>query len=283
MKYQSLIKDFFIVTTGTFILVVSVAYFILPFNILSGGVAGIAVAVSPITGLSEEVITNVSVVVLFIFGAMFLGKNFTVKTIYCSIMYPVFLSILMRFPVDIQIEPLLASVYAGVLAGIGVGLVFRVNASTGGMDVPVLILNKWTKLPIPTLMLVTDALTVCLGWWVYGIEAVLIGLISVYSCTIVIDKILVFGSNKAMSMHIISDYHQEIANLIHDELDRGCTMLQGYGGYTSIERPVLLCVVDAKQYPLLMKRVQEIDSQAFIIASEANEVRGNGFHLDYRV
>ncbi len=283
MKYKHLLKEAIYIIFGTFILVVSVRYFILPFNILSGGIAGIAVTLSPIIHLPKDVIANFLIIFMFLLGAMFLGKEFIIKTAFSSILYPVFLSILMRYPITLHIDPILASVYSGVLAGLGVGIVFRVNASTGGMDVPVLILNKLLKIPMHTLVLIIDAITVSLGFMVFGIESVLLGLISVYACSIVIDKILVFGGSKAISLHIISDNYEEISNMIHDELDRGSTLLEGFGGYTKKERPVLLCAIDAKEYPFMIERVGEIDKEAFIIANEANEVRGNGFYSDYRV
>ncbi len=283
MKLQRILKDYLAITIGTFLLVVAVRYFVLPFNILSGGVAGIAVVLSPVLNIGKDIIANSLVVILFIVGGIFLGRKFIFKTIASSLMYPLFLSILMNYPIEINIDPFLASAYAGVLSGLGVGMVFRVGASTGGVDVPVLVINKFTHLPIPNLVLTIDVVTVLAGYLVFGIEPVLIGLISAYACSLVIDKVLLFGTNKAISVNIISEHYLEISKMIHDELDRGSTVLSAYGGYTNKERPVLLCAIDAKEYPDLIRKISDIDKEAFIISNQANEVRGNGFFGEYRV
>jgi uncharacterized membrane-anchored protein YitT (DUF2179 family) len=283
MKNKHLFQDLSAVIIGTFLLVVSVRYFVLPFNILSGGVAGIAVALSPLLKMEASLIANTLMLLLFILGGLFLGRKFVFKTALSSLLYPVFLTLLMPYPMKLAIDPLLASVYAGVLAGIGVGIVFRFGGSTGGMDVPALIINKWFHTPLPSVVLIVDAITILLGMLVFGVEAVLVGLVSAYTCSITIDKVLVFGGNHAKAVHIISNNYEEITQMIHDELDRGTTDLMASGGYTKQTRPVILCAVLANQYPYLIRRVHEIDPEAFVIATDANEIRGNGFMGEFRV
>lgn len=280
---KKLVRDYGFVFFGTLLLVISVRYFILPFNVLSGGVAGIAVALSPVISVDADVIINVLMVVLLLCGGLVLGKSFFMKTVFSSLLYPVLLSVLMNFPYELEIPALLASLYSGIIAGAGIGLVFRVEASTGGVDIPVLIINKWTNIPIPRLTLVLDTLVVLLGTAVYGIEAVLVGLLSVYSCSVVIDQVLFFGSNSAKTVHIISDKYSELADLIQEDIDRGVTLISAKGGYTKKERPVILVAIDSKEYPHLLNLVNEIDPDAFLIANDANEVRGNGFSSIVRV
>ena len=154
------IKDIALVIAGTFVLCLSVEMFILPFDILSGGVAGIAVAVQPLTRMSATLIANILTLVLLEVGSLTLGRQFFLKTFLSSLCYPVFNSLLAKVVPVPDIDPVLASFYAGLLGGIGVGLVMRTGASTGGMDVPPLIVHKFTDIPVSTLVLITDGLTV---------------------------------------------------------------------------------------------------------------------------
>ena len=157
------ITDLLLTLAGTFILAVSVEMFILPYNILSGGVAGLAVALEPFFHFDKLLFANATVIGLFIAGSFVLGKEFAGNTLISSLAYPVFTTILSRHPVDLTIDPLLASFYAGLLGGAGIGLVMRTGASTGGMDIPPLIIHKLTGIKVSTLVMITDALIVMLG------------------------------------------------------------------------------------------------------------------------
>lgn len=275
--------ELLMVVVGNFLLAVGVQTFILPYEILSGGVAGIAVAIAKLTGWSSNHLIIVLIGVLFILGSFFLGKKFTVHTALSTILYPTFLSIVAQMNWTVNTMPLLASLYGGAIAGLGVGLVFRTGASTGGMDVPPLIVNKFTHIDIAKLVLITDLLTVLLGWYVYGVEAVLIGFISVYASSFAIDKVMMFGGLEANSVMIVSPHTDLIISRIHDELERGATILQGQGGYHHADRPVILTVIYKRQYPELVRILAEVDPHAFIIVTDATEVKGNGFSFDYRV
>ncbi|HBS91188.1 MAG TPA: YitT family protein [Erysipelotrichaceae bacterium] len=268
---------------GNFILALSVGMFILPFNILSGGVAGIAIALEPLTTIPAKLMIDFLVIGLFIIGSLFLGKKFAINTAISSFLYPFFLTFTSTFDPNLTLDPLLASLYGGLLAGIGVGMVIRTGASTGGMDVPPLVIHKFTGLELAMLVLVVDGLTVLLGLWSFGLEAVLIGFISVWACAFALDKVLVFGGQEAKTVHIISPHYAQISKLIHERLDRGTTLLNATGGFTGDSRPVLLAVILKNQYPELAKLVNEVDKEAFIIVSEATEVHGFGFSFDYKV
>ncbi|MFV0255093.1 MAG: YitT family protein [Erysipelotrichaceae bacterium] len=277
------LREYFFVFVGTFLLAISVRYFILPFDILSGGVAGIAVALSPLVHLDAEVIIYILMIVLLLAGGLVLGKAFLAKTIFSSLLYPLLLSILMNFPFALEIPVVLASLYSGIIAGAGIGLVFRVEASTGGVDIPVLIINKWTNIPIPRLTLLVDALVVILGVLTYGIEAVLVGMLSVYACAFMIDQVLFFGSHSAKSVQIISNQYEQLAEIIQVDLDRGITLVSAEGGYSRKKRPIILVAIEAKEYPHLLNLINQVDEEAFIITNDANEVRGNGFSSSVRV
>lgn len=280
---QKNLGDIVLVVIGNLMLALAVHTFILPYEILSGGVAGIAVALAKITGFRSDLIISILIWVLFGFGAFFLGRKFTVHTISSSILYPLFLNLLNTQPITVSIDPILASLYGGLVAGFGVGLVFRTGASTGGMDVPPLIIHKFTNIDLSKLVLAVDLLTVTLGVFVYGIEAVLMGFISVYASAFAIKQVLVFGGQEARSVMIITNSVDEVVDMIDKKLERGSTLLSAQGGYTRENRSVILSVINMTQYPELIEELHKIDPHAFVIATEATEVKGNGFSFDYKV
>lgn len=280
---QKNLGDIVLVVIGNLMLALAVHTFILPYEILSGGVAGIAVALAKITGFRSDLIISILIWVLFGFGAFFLGRKFTLHTISSSILYPLFLNLLNTQPIHVSIDPILASLYGGLVAGFGVGLVFRTGASTGGMDVPPLIIHKFTNIDLSKLVLLVDLLTVTLGVFVYGIEAVLMGFISVYASAFAIKQVLVFGGQEARSVMIITNNVDEVVEMIDKKLERGSTLLSAQGGYTRENRSVILSVINMTQYPELIEELHNIDPHAFVIATEATEVKGNGFSFDYKV
>ncbi|HHX52169.1 MAG TPA: YitT family protein [Erysipelothrix sp.] len=278
-KFRSVLN----LVLGNLLLAAGVSYFIVPFEILSGGMAGVAVAISPIVPLSIQAIINIIILITFVLGAIFLGKEFVLKTIVSSILFPLFIELLNNFPVAIDISPVLASVYSGVTTGLGLGLIFRQGGSSGGMDVFPLILHKYTHIRVATLVQVVDGITVLLGLYTYGIEAVLIGFLSVYASGVVIDKVVVAGGMHAKTVYIISDHYELILDRIHNELDRGATIIAAKGGYTGREKNMILSVVPANQYPMLQHIVDSIDEEAFIVVNDATEVKGEGFSIEPKI
>ncbi len=272
--------DIILVVSGTFVLAMSVEFFILPYRILSGGVAGIAVAMEPFFHIDETLFANVATVLLLIVGAIFLGKQFAIDTILSSLCYPLFTTLLARvYPmIPITIHPMLASFYAGLLGGIGIGLVMRTGASTGGMDVPPLIMHKLFGMKPSTGVVITDTLTIMLGIFAFDINAALIGLVSVFASGYAIDKVLSIGAGaNAKSVQIISDHWQELCNAIDQELERGYTLMHGEGGYQHDPKMVILCVVSNRQYTRLLEIIHEIDEHAFTITTDASDMHGEGF------
>ena len=278
------VRNILLIIIGTFFLCVSVQMFILPFNILSGGVAGIAVALEPFFHIDKTLAANGMTVGLLLVGSLFLGKEFFVTTVFSSLLYPVFNEILSRTLIIPQIEPFLASFYGGLLGGIGVGLVIRAGASTGGMDVPPLIIHKLTGIQVSILVLITDGLTVLLGYFGYGIEAVLIGFISVFVTSYAINRVLSIGDGQvAKSVQIISDQWETIAADIQNEISRGVTLMDAQGGYSGQPRKVILCVVGHKEYSSLIEIVENDDPSAFVITTDATDMHGEGFTYGFRI
>lgn len=280
---NSFVKNILLVITGNLLVAFSVVAFLLPYNILSGGVAGIAVAIAPIVHIEKGMIVNIMVIFLFFTGWIFLGKKFAANTFLSSIVYPLFLSLLTPIVPVFNLEPFIASLYGGAIAGVGIGMVFKTGASTGGMDIPPLIINKLTGIKISHLVIIFDALTVLLGLFTFGFEAVLIGFISVFTTGYAIDKVLVFGGTISKSVQIISKDYHEILKVIHEKLDRGTTVSNIVGGYTGKERKMILVVVTQNEYPELIAAVNNVDKDAFIITTDATAVHGQGFSFGRKV
>ena len=270
------------VDVGTFILAIAVETFIIPYRILSGGVAGIAVALHPILHISATLIANSVLIILLIIGSFILGKEFLKITVLSCIAYPIFTSIL-NGRVNVVVDPILASLYGGLIAGAGVGIVLKTGASTGGMDIPPLIINKLTGIKLSTLVLITDFLTVLLGLFVYDLSAVLLGLVSVFASSAAISKVLTINGTVSKAVQIISVKYEDILKEIDAQLERGATLLQGYGSYTGEEKRIILCVVSDRQYGTLIEIVKEIDPSAFIITTDATDMHGEGFTYGFRI
>ncbi len=268
-----------VIIGGNLILAFATAFFILPYNIVTGGVAGIAVVLEPLFHIPAQWTINGVVVIMFIIGTICLGKEFAMKTVISSIAYPLFLNLIMAFPVSMptDLDPILASLYGGIFTGAGVGIVMRMGASTGGMDIPPLVIHKYTRLPLSRLVFITDVLTVALGLIAYGINNVLIGLISVYVGSRVIDMALTFGARHSKSLEIISSKYEKLLPYIHDNLYRGSTIIEAEGGYTKEKRRILLTAVSSNQYNKLMQYIYSVDSEAFVIVHDVLEVQGYGF------
>lgn len=277
MSKKDLILESIAIFVGNFVLAFGVSVFIIPNNILSGGVAGIAIALSPIVKFDVESIITFLMIFNFILGIFFLGKQFALKTLASSILYPIFLNVLSHYNYTVEVDPLLASIYGGLVMGLGIGLVFKFGASTGGMDIPPLILNKYTKIKTSTWLIVVDGFTILLGLASFGIEDVLIGLISAYVMSKIVNYMQTFGGNLAKQVFIITDSVDEVVDMITNTIDRGATIIDGEGAYTKESRRLILTVLLTSQYAQLEKMVKEIDHDAFLIVSDATEVHGYGF------
>ena len=277
------LKTILALLAGNLLLAFSVSAFVLPYDILSGGVAGIAVLVKPFTTISEQTIIIFLVVSLFLVGWAFLGKKFAVTTIMSSVLYPVYLLLLQNQLKPVEVDPLLASVFGGLIAGAGIGLVMKVGSSTGGMDIPPLIMQKYLGFDLSKSVMAIDALTVVAGLWIYDLQHVLIGLIYVYASGIMISKALTLGLVESMSVQIVSDKYEELSALIQDKVERGVTLFHAEGGYLHQQKEVILVVISKRQYQALLNLVRETDPAAFVIISDVKEVQGNGFSHGTRI
>lgn len=269
---------------GNLCIALAVSFFVIPNKLLVGGTAGVAVAINAFCDVPEELIIKALTYGLFIIGAFVLGKGFFFKTITSAVVYPMLLTITgtiyQKVPKELfATDTLTAVICTGLLVGFGIGIVYRKNASTGGMDIIPLIVNKYTGIPLHLLLLTVDGFTVLLGVLAYGLQAAVYGVISVVLCSFVIDKTILLGAKQVKQVQIISQRSEEILEQILKDLDRGCTILESRGGYTKEKRDLLMVAVPINQYRKLIDVVHSIDASAFVIVSDINEISGRGFTL----
>lgn len=280
-KYKNLV-EYIQIIIGTGILSFGIACFYDPIGLVTGGFTGLSIVIKSVTGgLIEGGIplwfTNLAlnipvfIVAYFLKGSKFIGKSF-----FGSMMLSVWLYII---PVSdfVSEDILLAAVFGGVFSGLGMGIVFRIGATTGGTDmVAALVQLKARHVSIVQILQVIDAFVIVLGLFVFGLRPTLYAIIAIVVTTKVSDTVLEGGSS-SKAAYIITNNYEEVANRIMTELERGVTALQAKGMYTGNEKCVLYCVVSQKEIVALKDIVNEVDSSAFVIVTDAREVLGEGF------
>lgn len=276
---MSKVKNLLLLLLGNFILAVGTSFFILPNNILSGGVTAISIILDTLMGINRVFTIYALNIVLFVIGAIFLGKAFAAKALLSTILYPTFIAILSPFydPEFCTVNPILAAIFAGVIMGTGLGLVFRANGSSGGMDIPALIMHKYLHIPQGNCVFIIDVLTVSAGLMIFGLNALLTSILTIFTTSNVINTVLTFGGESAQNVMIISDKWETIRDYLLKDISRGVTILEGTGAYSNERRPVLMCVVNTREYARFQREIGSIDPSAFIIVNSVHEVRGMGF------
>lgn len=278
------IRRILMIEIGTFLLALAIGMFILPGKILTGGVAGITSILSKYVTISEDIITIIINIALFVIGSIFLGKEFFFNTLVFSVSYPFMILFVTRVLPSYEVEPLLASIYGGLIGGIGVGLMFRNGGSSGGTDAIALIAEKYLKVKVNHVVMLMDALTVLAGLYTYGLNAVLIGLISVILTGYALEKALTMYSGvEGKKFEIISDKYEEISSDILNILARGTTIMDIQGGFTGQKKKMLVVIVSEEQFSAVKEIISKHDPNAFVIISNMTEVNGEGFTYEHRI
>lgn len=267
--------EFIFVLIGSAIVALSFNLFLLPNRVASGGVSGISTIMAATFGFEPAYVQWSLNIPLFILGLIFLGKQFGIKTLIGTIFLP-FVVYLSKDLSPLTKDPLLGALFGGIGIGLGLGIVFRGRASTGGTDLAAQIIHKFTGLTLGTCVAIIDGLIVLSAAIVFNIESGLYALIALYVTSKTIDVVQV-GFNRSKMIMIITNKEEEIQHAILHEIDRGVTRLSAYGGFTNNERPVLMCVVDQREFTKLKQLVKSIDAQSFVTVMDATEVVGEGF------
>ncbi len=267
-------KNYLFILIGTAIVAIGFNTLLLPNQIAAGGVSGISTIMQSF-GFEAAYVQWGLNIPLFIAGFYLLGGTFGVKTLVGSIFLPLMVFVT-RHIAPVTHEALLAAIFGGVVIGIGIGLVFLGNGSTGGTALAAKIINKYTGLTLGTCLAMMDGLIVLAAMTVFGIEEGLYAVIGVFISSKTIDVVQAGFSHSKMAM-IITGHEDEVRQAVFDQIDRGVTKISAVGGYTDHDRPILMCVVGQSQFTKLKQVVKAIDASAFVIVMDAKEVLGEGF------
>ena len=259
----------------------TVVLFLIPSGLITGGATGIALAANRFSGLPVSAVLLVVNVVMLVAGWILLGRRFALSTLASTFLSPLTLAIWEKLFENYVLtdDLVLSTIFAGLGIGISLGIVIRSGGSTGGMDIPPLVLQKYFHIPVAASMTVFDLIILVAQAVSSPKEQVLYGIVLVFVYTIVLDKVILLGEHRT-EVKIISTHTDEIRSVILSELDRGVTLLNAEGGYLRQPGQLLLTVISNRQLPRLEKLVRAIDPACFMVVSEVTEVRGRGFSLD---
>ena len=282
MKAQRLTqlwKKYFTITVGTVLYAAGFQFFLYPNNITSGGVVGTAMIVNQLTDLPVGVMTILLNIPLFLIAWRHFGLDFLVGSLFGMGLSSVLVDLFAGVGLSLTDDPMLAAVIGGVIKGAGLGVIYYVGATTGGIDIVVKILRmKLASVNFGTIMLLLDTVIIAAYAMVLGrYESAMYSLIAMYVATKVVDLVL-YGIDNACLCYIISERTDDITRqIVSGPLHRGVTLLEGKGAYSGAHRDVLMCVIKRPQLGQLKRLVRAEDEHAFFIVTNAKNVFGNGF------
>lgn len=268
------------ILAGNLLVALAVSQLLLPHGIVVGGVSGLGVVAQSYLHIPVSLGVGAANLVLFAAGLAVLGRAFALTTLGSTLVFPLFLRLLER-GADGQAwipDPLASGVVAGCLIGLGIGLVIRAGASTGGVDILALILNKKRGIPVHLSLYAIDLTVLLLQLPVRDVMQVFYGLAVVAISSAVLNKTLTAGASLTQIL-VVSDRYEELREAILHRLDAGVTLLASEKGYTGQRSRLLLTVVPARKLPAVRACVSAIDPTAFVIVSQVAEVGGKGFTL----
>lgn len=276
---KSIITEVLGMIVGCVLLSSGINMFFSPHTIAPGGLSGLSVVLSKVSGLSVSTIMLILGIPLIVFSIKILGKRNALKTLLGMLLLSACLNITSSFSqISVTNDVLLSAITGAILAGLGLGIIFRVDGSTGGTDLIALMVNKAIpSIPISKCLIFIDGLVVVSSGIVNkNLETALYSAISLYVIVKMVDFI-VAGFDYSKSFMIITDEEEALKNAIVNDIKRGITILDGKGGYTDNTKSVLIVVVNKNQEVHLKKLIKKVDKNAFIIVSDVHEVFGEGF------
>ncbi|WP_414043749.1 YitT family protein [Macrococcus sp. EM39E] len=261
---------------GSIIVGISYNLFLLPGQIAAGGISGLSTILNKVMGTDPAMIQFVFNIPIFIIGWLTLGKSFSLKTVIATFIVPITIFLTASLVDKGTKDALLASLYGGIVLGIGLGLVYRGNGSTGGTATLAQIVKKYTGLSSGFCQLIVDAFVVILSAFIFNFELALYALISIYVTSKVIDIVqLHTGDNKLV--FIITTKEQQIINLIHEHVERGVTSVNAFGGFNREGKSLLFSVMEQKEAIYFKQIITREEPDSFVIFINTSEIIGRGF------
>ena len=260
------------------ILIVAFAFniFLLPNDIVFGGVSGLSIIVKDYLPIEPSTFILISSLLLLVVSYIFLGKEKTKGSIVGSILFPIFVNLTANLNRYINIDNsniLLSVIFGGILYGFGAGLVFKAGFTTGGTDIINQIVSKYAHVSMGNAILMSDGLIVLAGGFFFGITKLMYAIIVVYISGLITDRVLL-GISNSKAFYIITNEDEKIRDYLLNELHHGVTIFSVKGGYTHKKDEVILCVVPTNEYYRVKEGIREIDDQAFFVICDAYEVFG---------
>ncbi|NQT78023.1 MAG: YitT family protein [Bacteroidetes bacterium] len=273
-------KAYALILVGAFIMASGFVLFITPHNIVPGGVYGISIVIHHYTGFPIGMTALAFDIPLTLIGIRVLGPRFGIKTVVGFVLTAVFVDGLTYLIGDKTLVPddvLLSSIFGGVFIGLGLGLIFKSKATSGGSDIVAMMIAKYTKQPLGQLMIYVDSMIVIAGLFAFHDWKIpLYSLIVIYIAGRVVDLVLQ-GVSYDKTLLIISEKHSEIRDKIIYDLNRGGTFLKGEGMYSGTEKSIIYTVLNRRELAILQDFINKIDPEAFLTVINANEILGKGF------
>lgn len=273
-----LLRNIAAVILGNFILAAGVSLFIAPSGLICGGATGISLLCNRLFDINIALVSFILNAVMFTVGFLVMGRAFALTTIISTVVNPLALyvfELILKGRV-VTSDLFLCTLLGGCCVGIGIGLVIRVGSSTGGMDIPPIVINKLTGIPVSTLLWILDVTILLSQIFFSDLDRVFYGLAMVIVYTVVIDKVMVLGK-KRMQLTIISEKNEEIREAILSKIDRGLTVIHGKTGYLGNETEVILTVISSRELAKTEELIRKIDPLAFVIINSVSAVSGRGF------
>ena len=272
------LRNIAVVILGNFILAAGVSLFIAPSGLICGGATGISLLINRLFDLNIALVSLLINAVMFTVGLAVMGREFALTTVISTVVNPLALYVfeLVLKGKVVTNDLFLCTLLGGLCVGLGIGLVIRVGSSTGGMDIPPIVINKLTGIPVSSLLWIFDVSILLSQIFFSNLDRVFYGLAMVIVYSMVIDKVMVLGK-KRMQLTIISEKNEEIREAILSKIDRGLTIIHGKTGYLGKEAEVILTVISSRELARTEALIRKIDPFAFVIINSVSAVSGRGF------
>ena len=269
-----------IVAAGNLLYALTVKLFVLPTGLVMGGTTGLGLTANYLTGVPISAFVLAFNMVMLLLGLCVLGRRFAATTLLSSFIYPLALEFWQRLLGDYMLteDVMLCTLFAGLGVGVSLGLVIRAGASTGGMDIPPLILNRLFRAPVSVCMYFFDVCILLSQGLFQSPEKLLYGVVLVMIYTMVLDKMLLMGTSR-IEIKVVSEKSEEIRQAILQDLNRGVTLIQTESGYLRQNTQLVLSVLSSRELPKAEKLIHQIDPECFLMVSRISEVKGRGFSM----
>lgn len=274
------VKEFLYIHLGVFMVSLGLYVFLMPSNLATGGANGLAIVINHfLPALPVGIIMILINIILFITAFILIGKSFGFKTIYASLSVSLMVFLLEKiFPMNESLtgDILLELIFGIVITGVGMGIVFNQNASTGGTDISAKIINKFFHINLGKAVFLSDIIITIISGFAFGINLAMYAMLGVLINSFVIDYII-DGLNLKKEVTIISDQFEDIKKYIIETLDRSFTVYYGKGGYSDVDRKIMVVIISKREFIRLRAFINEMDSKAFVTVKNTHEVYGYGF------